>query len=339
MNLKKYHSSHYFSLVWHAVILISFPLAEILFLRIFLHSYIQVRLSWAYITDFDLLIPGVVAFITFVGALSQEEKIKFQFSQKAFLLNLFFAGTFLSINFLFDSIAVFSPDLCIILWLVNFSAVFITAFVVFTPLSFYCRNSNRHFLLPSLLILFAPLFSRRILMPVWPFFSKITGESVCFVLQSTETGVTCLYSTFHEPRIIIKHALQAISVGRGCAGLDSFFLFFYLSLVLCALNDRILHWGRWLLFFLSGVLTMFFANVLRIALFFHLSVFLKRWTSLGSESVVANLFHLHAGWFIYLISFAGLFKFFLLWESAYKEKSLERVVRTDFNGWLEISRI
>lgn len=334
MTLKNKYLSDIYAAIGKSFFLLLLPVFEVFFLRVYLHQVLKVHLEWAYVTDFDFIVPGPVAFTIYVLVLSRKCKPQLQLQEKVLGANLIAVGTFLVINHYFDRLSLINTHVYILVWIFNFFLIVVTAFSSFISPKFYLKNENRYLFLPILLILFCPLFARRALLPIWPTFSLATGTGVCALLQTVlGDTVQCLQATQLEPRLIIRHTDQAVSIGRKGAGLDTFFLFGYFVLILASLKPKLFKWWRWGVFFSSGIFLGFLLNFFRIASFFYLSIILKG--ILGEETsidIFVNLFHLHFGWVFYLVSFIVLFLMCIKWESYGRARSIRNRRKAPVSG-------
>lgn len=295
------------------MLLLVLPVFEYVFLRVFLKQVLRIELGWKYFTDFDLIFPIPMGFLLLVVILERKIACLVKLQPKMLALNLILFTTFLGLNFAYDRLAMYSAWGLSLIWSLMAVATIFTAFCSFVNPGFYFRNPNRFIFLPILLICLSTVYSPRILDPIWPLFSKFTGRGACLVMNSFGQNVECLINDFHEPQMVLKKGGFGARVGKGCGGLDSFFLLAHVMLILLIISPRYFSGAGWRIMAIVGAPLIYLLNVIRIVAFFEIALVLDKYVG---ETVAANtflaLFHSHAGWIIYC---SGIL-LYILWGHA-----------------------
>jgi len=287
-----------------ALLILGLPAFEFVFLRVFLKQGLGLQFGWRYLTDWDFLVPLPLALSIVILVLERVRAVSVGWNFQALAFNLGSLVTFLGLNFQLDALSAYSPVLTISLWTLNAFLVILSAFVVRVRMISFLTNPNRWVFLPGLLIGTASIYSAMLLAKVWPFLSGWAATGSCTVLGSLLNDVNCFVTTNQGPRMIIRHVAMAVSVGKGCGGLDAFFLFFYVMLLLWLIVPQWFSKTQWLLLAILGLPLMYLLNVIRISAFFLIAVACKNIFGFQvSTDLLLALFHTHSGW---LLFFSGI---------------------------------
>lgn len=286
------------------------PALEFFALRLFLKHGLGLKFGWRYFTDWDLVLPVPFALTLVLLVLEEVRPVRLRWSRSALAFNLVALAAFLAVNRSYDALASLSPWWVVSLWTALALATMGSAVAVRVGVEEFRGNRNRWVFLPGLLLAASVGYSGMLLNNLWPVLSGWAASGSCTVLSGVLEGMRCFVATDHGPRMIIRHDLLTVAVGRGCGGLDGFFLLFYLMMVLWLIVPRWFTATQWAMLTLVGFPLMYALNVVRICGFFAFAVLSHRW--LGSQisvDVMLTLFHTHAGWVLY---FVGLFSYLRL---------------------------
>lgn len=283
-----------------ALLLLALPAIEFLFLRLLLKYGLGLKFGWRYLTDFDLFVPVPMATTLVLLVLDRFRPVKLCWNWGMLAFNLSLVLGFVVFNLAFDRFAALSPFSTILVWTTLISAIFITALSSRVKVKELLPNPNRWVFLPGLLIATASIYPTMLLTKFWPFFSGWAAQGSCALLGGFFSDVDCFVTAIHGPRMIIRHSALTIAVGQGCGGLEGFFLFAYLMLVLWLVVPQWFLNRQWIALFLLGAPLIYALNVARIALFFAFGVTSK--AIIGSQlsvDIMLTLFHTHSGWIIF----------------------------------------
>lgn len=245
----------------------------------------------------DVLLPLPTAFFLLMFLLERAEKLTLKFDARILAGNLALAG-----------LALVWPNTL----LVVLSAL--TAFCVWVPARYYLKNPNRVALIPCALLALSVAFYTGMPDALWSPIAKTYSEIVAGGVATLSAGTVEKSVTTDGAWQVGKNAFKA-TVGRRCWGLDGFFYFMVLFLLLTALFRKGLSIGRWFSSFFVGFVVVFALNLLRVLIL----VWLGSWAyetmgNLEGARFVRNLVHPHIGWILYTPALFLYFRFWLKWS-------------------------
>lgn len=131
----------------------------------------------------------------------------------------------------------------------------------------------------------------------WFFFSSIVANTLYSALSQ-------FYSVQYEaspggPLMTIKEF--AVRIGPPCSGIDSMLLFTAFFAGLFAIDYKRIMKGRYALFFILGLIGVFFINILRL---FILIIIGANY----SPEFAVGMFHTNAGWVLFIAYFLGYYQ-------------------------------
>ena len=151
---------------------------------------------------------------------------------------------------------------------------------------------------------------------LWPYLASPTTLAVRGVLF-----LSGLPTESARPTEIV-HPIFGARIGRGCSGFEGVFFFIFVFCILAMLDWKKFSLRRLSALFASGILLMVALNILRIALFFALGIWLsiKLGKSKAAEWFIWT-FHSHAGWLLYFVGIGLFLMIFFILPSDRKRKA------------------
>lgn len=298
-----------------AVCLLALPAAEFLAMRMLVKHGLGLKFGWRYFTDFDFVVAAPLALALALLVLEKDKPLRFGWRWKSLGWNGLFLASFITVSVFFDSLAAKSATGTTFAFVGLALGTLLSGLLVMVRPAELVQNVNRWVWLPVLLLATAPIYGAMALKRFWPYFSAAAAEGACTLLGATLGDVSCLTTDIRGPRMIIRHTDLTIAVGRGCGGLDGFFLFALLIMVLWMIVPRWFTRKQWLLLVAFGLPLMYLLNVVRICSFFAFVILFKNILGFqNSVDVMLTLFHTHAGWVIF---FSGILAYLRLADWAF----------------------
>jgi len=292
--------------------LLSFPLLELVFLRLFLKHVLSLRLGFPGFTDYELFLPAPLGFFAFFLALEKGgSPLSFLFSRKKLLLHVCFLILFLGLS-AFLKISFSTTG--VVAWWGLLGLVILSAFLLFIDTKALLKNQAFWSLLPSLLMVFSlviflkwggALFENTIF--IWAKFLKAV-----FSFLGIDTVKVYAFSKLVQ----INHPQWAVHIGRGCSGFDGILFFVGAFGIFCPLFYHHFKASTWGLFLGLGVFLFSFLNFLRIVFLFSLGLFFMQFfPKEDAIKLTLTLFHAHLGYFLYALGAFSYFKLILAFSS------------------------
>jgi exosortase/archaeosortase family protein len=111
-------------------------------------------------------------------------------------------------------------------------------------------------------------------------------------------------------RVILRSDTFGVSIGKGCGGMDAFFLFSYCYFLWVSLAPKLFSKFQWVGIAFGGLFLMVVLNTVRISLFFLFSFYAHHSAGESASSdLFLTLFHTNSGWVLYLAGIGGYFLF------------------------------
>lgn len=303
------------------------PGAEFLGLRLWLHHGLKLRLGWVGFTDYELVVPAAIGFFFFLFALEEDGVCRFKPQKIPWRIHLLSLVFFLFVNFFFDEIANFHSTLCLSLWTLFAFAQLFSGLLLFVPYSFYLRRPNSIAALPCLMIALLFLIQEPISHYLWLKYASYLEVFLDHILQPLlGAQVYLLESSTRTEKfnIILRHPLFRIGIGKGCAGFEGIFLFFYFWLLMATLHRKRFVFLHWTIFLWVGIFAVQLLNLLRIVIILAVGIVTSKLFNYDtSVRCTSFIFHSHVGWLLYAVGF-----FLLYW--AFEKRNL-------FQPTLEVS--
>ena len=279
------------------------PAIEFLLMRLFVRNTLGLRFGWRYVTDFDLVCSLPFAFGIGLFVLERARPLEIGFKPKAMIVHALAVAAFLMSAVTFERTAGAGLPLSATLgFVLTAVSVLFSAIAVNLRMGSVFTNPNRWALLPMVLIAGAPLYSSIALQHLWPFFSNSAAGGTCLLLKSVLGNVECFSAQIPETRLIVRHALMGITIGKACGGLDGFFLSLYTFLLLWLVAPSWFSKRQWVLLVLLTLPITYLLNTFRIAGLFLSAILLE--SVLGpkaSVDLMLALFHTHSGWILFFV--------------------------------------
>jgi exosortase/archaeosortase family protein len=315
-----------------ALIVLIWPLIQVLALRVYLHWWLQLRFGWVRTTDFDFLIPIPMAFIIFIQALERDTPLKLTWSRWATAINLAAMAGFIFLNRNFELLTAHHAEITMLAWAMLLGAIVVSAFSIFVSPIYYVKNANRFTALPCLLIGTAQYFYMNGFREWWCVFGTATANVIHFVFSNLPFGnITSSFSP--EEAVQISHPLFLVRIGKGCGGLESLFFFTLLFLLIVSLHEKRIRPLDLMKMYLSGTVLMFALNLFRIISLFFVGIGMKMVLPHAvAIGIFKSVFHLNLGWILYAAGMYGFFRYFAL------RLSVERVPPTPSKSLRKLRR-
>lgn len=287
-------------------LILSIPIFELLFLRLFLHIGLGLRLGFPGFTDYELLFPAPLGFLAFIMALEQEERISLSFQPLYALLNLCFVALFLALNFLISLYDFpMSASFYVSWWSLLILVVASGFFIYLDPQAIF-KNPGFWTIIPSLVMVFAVVIYFKWGGNLWGEGIKNLG----WLLKSSLGlfGADSIGVHWGRRFIQLRHPILVVHVGQGCAGFDGVLFFLAAFSIFSTLKRKILSAHNWVLACILGIFWFIALNVFRIIFLFSLGIVsMKIWGSSLGHSLVMGYFHTHSGYILYAF---GLYTYF-----------------------------
>jgi exosortase/archaeosortase family protein len=297
-----------------ALLLLTAPMVEFLTSRILLREVWGVRIGYVGMTDYDFALPGLISFILLVGALDKRQPLNLAFRARGAVTNLVFLILFLLLSYRYFSLKTLFPITTPLVWLIVGIGVMVSAIFVFISPSQVTRHPLRTLCFPALICASSTILAKNFLSSLWAPATKLTGEVVCALIQPFSNDLSCVADTYvHSlgPYHMMAHPLHTVMIGVGCGGLEGVFFFvFSATLIWISYSERFTVFSG--IFFIAlGALGMYVTNMLRIAIYFTVSILITQWIdSRAGLASIRFLFHASLGWMLYGIY---LFVYLRLW--------------------------
>ena len=271
-----------------------------------------ITLHFPFVSINIIVLPAFCALAAFFYAMKKNHPITLSFQKKTFALNLiaFAAFLVLSLNLQFFLIPLGAFWLSI-LWLTLGLLTLCSSLFIFISLRDFDKRLKiyEREALFGILAGSSFLFSNFIIDWFWPYLSRLTNLSVYALLRLSGFQMIPISDPFR-----IQHPHFSAYIGAPCSGLEGIFFFFAAFSFVLIFDWRLFSKRAIAGIYLAGVIYMFLLNVLRIAVFFIVAIWM---TQKGDKSQAVQLFiwafHSHIGWIFYLIGinifFAFMFKF------------------------------
>lgn len=296
-----------------ACALMLLPIAELIVLRWYLHSFLNLRIGFNGTTDYDYFLPGPLAFFLLIYSLEKgqtSQNLGLQVQPRYLFANVSCFVLFLLLNHFYQPLQIAAPNIFSVFWLGLLVGTVCTALVCFSPLSYFSRNPNRIALVPAVLIAFLlPLYMTSF-SSIWKFFSAFTYGGVEWIVQATMENAAQT-SLDAENYLILSHPTLALRIGQGCIGLEGLLLFSLVTLTLFLVERWMFTARQWVLIYASGLIYMYGVNLFRIVLLFLSGIALREHLGLKlGTQLFLTVAHAHVGWILYFIAIG--FYFFVL---------------------------
>jgi len=289
-----------------ASVVLLLPVTLLVLLRLFLHQVLGLRIGFTYVTDFDFLLPAPLAFYILMYVLERGEPLRLKLQTVPLAIVCIAVGVFLSLNINFEGVSHLAPWAFTSLWFLSLTTIVVASLCACVPPAYYYRNPNRYVFLPCTLIALSVAIHTRFITAPWSPFATMTSHTVGYFFSSA-FGKAVQISFTAEDALKVIHPKLSVRIGQGCGGMEGFSFFSLLFLIYYSLRRNYSTKLQWTLFYLTGVIGMYFVNVARIISLFVSGILLRQ--HLGLEmgtDIFRALFHTHLGWV-----------FFSLWSAAY----------------------
>jgi len=282
---------------------------ELLSLRLILRFVLNIRIGWAGMTDYDLLVPATLAFFVYLNFLQKDTPLPWHPSRRKTFQHFIAILVFLLVSLLFSSWSFYSNSFFKGLWFLFLGALVVSGVRIFIPLSYFFSNKKKWSFLPCLLLAFSAVIYQHSWEHLWPTFGKGTVAIVCNIFPQMFQMGRCEV-TLDKTVILVTKYFRA-NLDPGCLGVDgqflnviSCFLFYSFEKNSSGITPLFLRWA-------VGAAGLFLLNIFRILLFSWVAIATIRtnWSSYGVRFFLTS-FHAHLGWVLYAIFLYWLNSFF-----------------------------
>ncbi len=274
-----------------------FTAFEVAALRLILHSVLRLEIGWVGMTDFDIAIPMMVSLFISLLVLSQTGELKLKIQKPILYCNIALIASFLILSSMLPQIGV-SP-LIHGIWVFLLLAVFLSSLCVWVAPSFYVSNSNNWVVFPALMLAISVVVYQHYYEVMWPSLIPLTGKASCAVLKPILGGaLKCSMNSSMD--MLLREKYFWADIGAGCSGMEGQLFFIISFLILLSLYGKKVGIIEWSIFLISGPIVIFWANILRIVVFFLIGAISVRTSYFNfGRTTMLFLFHSHAGWVLY----------------------------------------
>ncbi len=294
-----------------ALLILTWPLFQLLFLRLFLHEFLQLRFGFGDITDFDLLLPAPIAFVVLMHALEQAQDCELRFQKWPTIVNVIALGLFLLVNNFYEDLNAINAVGSVSLWFALLGTMIASAFCVVVKPRYYLKNANSFAFLPCSLIAGSLFFYTNGFHEGWTVLGSMTSVSLYGIFKLIPfTDAICFFNGNSE--VALEHPLFTASIGKACGGFESFFFFTLVYLLAHTLQSKKIGALKSLSVYSGGIFLMFVLNLFRIVFLFYTAIGLKQ---ILPPKLAINIFklcfHANFGWILYT---AGIFSYLKSWS-------------------------
>lgn len=288
------------------------PLLEFTGLRVFFHSGLKLKIGYMGMTDYDWVLPTVISFFLFMFCIERTKKAELKFNRNAAILNgLFVAGLCLlstQYNLLFSEFGLSFKAI----WLVLAVLTLLSACFLWVGPAHFLTHPDRRLLIPFFLLAGSKLISRHLFAFLWQPVLEHTGLHVYRLLKILFVNVNhkIFISALGDTFVHVSHPIYTVAIGSGCSGMEGISFGLFALLIFFFFEFRRFNALQWL-FLAAGIAAwMYLLNVLRITVFFVISLMtLSSWGHDTGIKTALSLFHNSVGWILYT---AGLFMYYKL---------------------------
>ncbi len=290
------------NLVFRPLGVLAFPLFQFLFLRFFCRDFLGLRIGYPGMTDYDFVLPCLIAFAVFFYVLDREKKVVFSFQFRATLLNgalflVFLMGCF----FYLHLISLLGEGYFWIWTALAIATIFSGLFLMVSPRYFW-THPNRWMVLPAVFIGLSKILGRHVFDVWWKPAAEWTAKAAFAILSFFSAAFELRLNQVFGGELwqVISHPGHQVAIGLGCSGLEGIFFFLTTGVLLLMVFGKQFRSSDRVLFLALGSIGMFWLNIVRIVLIDAAGIFLTRWTTPETAAqIVAVFVHNGAGWLLY----------------------------------------
>lgn len=283
--------------------ILAIPIAQLLLLRIFFRSVLDVSVGWLWFTDFDLVVPGVIAFAVLRLALDLKKVEPLSFQSTAGNLNTILTAVLILLTAAKSALTAwvgFWPWYS--LWFLVAVPMGLASMSLFVDPRTYFRRENLWLLLPCGALATSMILINNFdswIKPTWHYVGPLIAASTFHFLQLFWGDSVNAYFSFKH--LMIHHDSSSILIGARCGGFDALSFFLILFSMFYMVRRQSFSVGSWIAFVGLGLVMMYFANVVRIASIFSVAIWLGEFgIRPATRTWFVYSFHGHVGWVLYL---------------------------------------
>jgi exosortase/archaeosortase family protein len=303
--------------------ILAVPLAEYVFLRLWIRELLHLRVGWgSLLIDYDLFLSVPLAVAAFSWILSQDRSFKLHFSRSRLVLHLVSLAAFVVLNFALSQETLSLVDSRGIWWVLCGISFASGCFIWIAPKTLL-THPNRIPMAVALAMALVVVVAKHFESAFTRHLDEATFAQACWFSENFfGLHVDCSYDSFAQLSVL-RGPMYAVRLGAGCRGYDGTLLFIGFTYIYFSLrSDRLANtWAWYGLFFTGSVLTLIL-NAFRISALEYLGEWATRFFGYPfAKQWVGELFHAHIG---LLFSFGFFLAMIWLWKRLEKE-SLDKV--------------
>jgi exosortase/archaeosortase family protein len=274
---------------------------EVALLRTFAHSALGKNIAVLGLYSRDFYIPFTLACTLLAWWMLQRQYLALRLSKPALAAHsIALLLTFALLKNYDANVMALSPVTAPLLLLALVFSTLISgllSWIDFSPaIPFFRRQGPRLFFLVSAVGLLT--LYRNILVYQWGWLIHITGNSVYYALRIFGFDITLSDMAY---AIGLNHRWLKVSINMSCSGLEGIFFLLFALLVYCFASVTRFSLWKFLSVAAACVLLMFAVNIVRVASFMAISIYLNSIQARGS-AFFSWAFHANIGWVLYLVA-------------------------------------
>jgi hypothetical protein len=286
------------------------PIAELLALRIWLHSYLDFRPGLPGFVDYDLVLPVPLAWAAFLW-LSRDLGWNVRFAKRSLFINILFVAFFVGSCLLSSTDGLKTPLSTLIFWSLAVG-VALSATDVFFPVQQIFRRQRLLLLAVSAVAGLSLVILKGTFSYQWTQFERLSADTSCAILTSVSKTGGCQW--FQDGHLLIFLGSISAFIGSHCAGGDAMVLMICCLILFSAKKGPAAGGLLTSLAWLVGLIFAFGMNQFRILFMLVSASYLSEVVGpVRANHIFLSLFHIHTGWILYAI---GLAVYFALWSYA-----------------------
>ncbi|MBI3294442.1 MAG: hypothetical protein HYZ71_06895 [Deltaproteobacteria bacterium] len=288
--------------------ILTVPFFEFFVLRFWLHSILNVRIGFPFLTDYDYVCPSLLAFLILMLRLQQEEPVSLQIRKTTAAIHLLLVATFVTLSLNFSWL---KASHLLWLWWGAAATTLVSGLFVLVKASYFFGKKNRYRVLAALPIAGSKLIARQLFAFLWVPAMHLTGLLVYGGLRPffSDLSHTVHLTNRQEEYVHISNSAYTLAIGVGCSGLEGVGFVGAALLFTIMLDPKRLRPIFWINCLLTGLIAFYLLNVLRLGLVFSIAtVFLHLFGHDIGVASALTLVHDSMGWLLHAAGFLVLYK-------------------------------
>ncbi|MBI1860442.1 MAG: hypothetical protein HYR96_05955 [Deltaproteobacteria bacterium] len=284
------------------------PLTEFLLFRFWLHSILKIQIGFPFLTDYDFVCPGLLAFFILMIRLQEGEPLRLKWQGHQALAHAALVGIFVGLSLLYPFLKTAG---LVGLWYGAAAVALGSGFFVFVEVRYYFARRNWCRVLAAIPIASSKVIARQVFSVLWVPAMHVTGTLVYGALRPIFSNLSrTTYLTHRQEEYVhVSNGTYTLAIGVGCSGLEGVGFVAAALLFTLMLDPKRLTPFSWVNCFLVGILGFYLLNVLRLSLVFSLAtLLLKYWGHDVAMITALALVHDSMGWLLHGLGFLILYR-------------------------------